>query len=230
MEQNFDLLAEDCIEYSQDRYQQLEELMEDFVHNGFSILTMGLSHHGKSSLLRKLMDSNAGQSLSSTTKFLHYQIAYDHYLDTPGFDHVGKNTTLALSLIANTDLHLFVHDITTGLLSEQELAFLKLIFAHMDKESFFKRTIFVLSHKDMVAEPLVIEAQLKEQLQREFGVECLYQLNAVNALQSDDLIELRGQIAAVKEQLLPKLNAYKLKRVTAICNEVKNEVLANKQR
>lgn len=100
----------------------------------------------------------------------------------------------------------------------------------MDKESFFKRTIFVLSHKDMVAEPLALQAKLTEQLQQEFGVECLYQLYAVNALQSDDLVELRGQIAAVKEQLLPKLNAYKLKRVTAICHEVKNEVLANKQR
>ena len=160
MDQNFDLLAEDCIEYSQDRYQQLEELMDDFFHNGFSILTMGLSHHGKSSLLRQLMDSNAQQTISSTTKLLHYQIAYDHYLDTPGFDHVGKNNTLALSLIANTDLHIFVHDITTGLLNEQELAFLKLIFAHMDKESFFKRTIFVLSHKDMVAEPIALQAKL----------------------------------------------------------------------
>lgn len=230
MDQNFDLLAEDCIEYSQDRYQQLEELMDDFVHNGFSILTMGLRHHGKSSLLRKLMDSNAEQTISSTTKLLHYQIAYDHYLDTPGFEHFGKNTTLSLSLIANTDLHLFVHDITTGLLNEQELAFLKLIFAHMDKESFFKRTIFVLSHKDMVAEPLALQAKLKEQLQQEFGLDCLYQLYTVNALQSEDLVALRGQIAAIKEQLLPKLNAYKLKRVTDICHEVKNEVLANKQR
>lgn len=246
MDTNFDVLAEDCLEYSQDRYNQLEELMDDFINNGISILALGLGHHGKSTLLNALMKDCSYQDLDSTTKFTHYQIDSEHYLDSPGFEHIGKHTNLALSLIANTDLHLFVHSLSKGLLSSVELEFLQLICSHMDKEAFFDRTILVLTHSHHDGNSLdsTALAKIKDQLQQEFGYELNFNILSVDAKDYDQglrtnnpklldeagINELKKQISHIKAKLMPKLNQFKLKNIKAASSEIKQELLANRQR
>jgi len=134
----------------------LEAIKKSLNENNITVTCIGLYNHGKSTLLNVLIKDfefktfkTADARETSVNKIFTY--GNINYIDTPGLNANEQDDNQVLEVIKNSDITLFVHNVTTGEFSKVEIEFLESIKKYWENpQIFLDRTIFVLSRIDGV--------------------------------------------------------------------------------
>ncbi len=134
----------------------LEAIKKSLNENNITVTCIGLYNHGKSTLLNVLIKDfefktfkTADARETSVNKIFTY--GNINYIDTPGLNANEQDDKQVLEVIKNSDITLFVHNVTTGEFSKVEIEFLESIKKYWENpQIFLDRTIFVLSRIDGV--------------------------------------------------------------------------------
>lgn len=132
-------------------FVSMEKAMKE---NQITVTAVGLYNHGKSTLLNVLIKDfelktfkTADARETSANKTIKYKDI--NYVDTPGLNANEYDDKILLKAIENTDIILFIHNITTGEFNKKEIEFLKKIKeTDVSSKEFIERTVFVLSRID----------------------------------------------------------------------------------
>ncbi len=117
-----------------------------------TICAIGLYNSGKSSLLNALTNSFDKSNFSvadivetKEVKILEYQDFI--FVDTPGLNVDKNDDTNAFKGFLQSDIYLFVHNVSTGELHKQEFEYLKKMVENSD-DNFAKNLVIILSQSD----------------------------------------------------------------------------------
>jgi len=157
--------------------------MQKAIHeNQITVTCVGLYKHGKSTLLNVLIKDFEYKTFKTADvreTTLNKTVVYNDikYVDTPGLNANKDDDKKVMEAIQNSDITLFVHNITTGELNKAEIEFLTKVEKYWSNpQEFIERTIFVLSRIDDIGNREDIEKtskKMKEQIQDIFDSDCL---------------------------------------------------------
>lgn len=132
----------------------LEAIQKSLNENQITVTCIGLYNHGKSTLLNVLIkdfEFKTFKTADARETSVNKTVAYGdiNYIDTPGLNANEDDDNHVLEVIKNSDITLFVHNVTTGEFSKTEMEFLENIKKYWENpQIFLERTIFVLSRID----------------------------------------------------------------------------------
>lgn len=174
--------------------QNLEELKNSIKNNAVKVTCVGLYNSGKSTLLNCLIGdlncttfktADTRETTTSKTVTLENGI---HLVDTPGLNAQEHDDKVVMEVIKESDINLFIHNITSGELQMKEYEFLSNIQKHWkNPQEFIERTIFVLSRVDEIHSFEDIKRtkiKVNEQIKNLFGKEAV-----IVTLSSKDFID-----------------------------------------
>ncbi len=138
---------------------------------------MGLYNHGKSSLLNVLLEDFDHKTFkiadvretAKNKKVKHNDIIF---VDTPGLNAKDNDNKRVMDAVQESDINLFVHNVTTGEFAKKEIEFLQTVKKHWkNPQEFIDRTIFVLSRCDGADENDIQATQrkMKQQIKEIFS-------------------------------------------------------------
>jgi len=156
---------------SKDEQNSIEELKSAINETRVTITCMGLYNHGKSSILNTLIDDfeyktfkTADVRETSKNKRVKYKDII--FVDTPGLNAKDYDDKRVMDAVKESDINLFVHNVSTGEFTKKEIEFLLNIKKHWrNPKEFIERTIFILSRVDGVDDNDIILTQKKMQEQ-----------------------------------------------------------------
>lgn len=162
--------------------EEINTLKKAIKESSVLVTCMGLYNHGKSTLLNTLIkdfehktfEAADERKTAENKKVVYGDIAF---VDTPGLNAKENDNKRVFDAVKESDINLFVHNVSTGEFTKVEVDFLQNIKKHWSNpQEFIKRTIFVLSRID-TAEDEVVE-QTKERMQQQikeiFGIEAIF--------------------------------------------------------
>jgi len=140
--------------FTKEDISSLEAIKKSLNENKTTVTCIGLYNHGKSTLLNVLIKDfefktfkTADARETSVNKTFTY--GNINYIDTPGLNANVQDDKQVMEVIKNSDITLFVHNVTAGEFSKVEIDFLETIKGYWENPQFFlDRTIFVLSRID----------------------------------------------------------------------------------
>jgi len=143
------------------------------------VTCMGLYNHGKSTLLNALIKDYEQKTFKTadvreTAK--NKKVVYGDitFVDTPGLNAKDNDNKRVMDAVKESDINLFVHNISTGEFTKVEVEFLQNIKKHWSNpKEFIERTIFVLSRTDTASDDDVkqTKARMKVQIKEIFGTD-----------------------------------------------------------
>jgi len=133
------------------KFKELDKLVNSLDET--NVVCCGLYNNGKSTLLNVLIDDFEFKTFKTadireTTASKKQKYKNITYIDTPGLNATYEDDKVVIDTIIESDINLFVHNITTGELNEKEVEFLNILKENWDKREFINKTIFVLSRID----------------------------------------------------------------------------------
>lgn len=140
--------------FTKEDISSLEAIQESLNENQITVTCIGLYNHGKSTLLNVLIkdfEFKTFKTADARETSVNKTVAYGgiNYIDTPGLNANKQDDNQVLEVIKNSDITLFVHNVTTGEFSKVEIEFLESIKKYWENpQIFLDRTIFVLSRID----------------------------------------------------------------------------------
>lgn len=135
------------------------------------VTCMGLYNHGKSTLLNALIkdyEYTTFKTADVRETAENKKVVYSDitFVDTPGLNAKDNDNKRVMDAVKESDINLFVHNISTGEFSKVEVEFLQNIKKHWSNpKEFIERTIFVLSRTDTASEDDI--KQTKERMQEQ---------------------------------------------------------------
>ena len=182
--------------------KSLKKLQKAILTDEITITCVGLYNHGKSTLLNVLIkdfEFNTFKTADTRETTVNKTVTYNNikYLDTPGLNAKEEDDKKVMEAIQNSDITLFVHNVTTGELNKKEVEFLEKIQEHWSNpQEFIDRTIFVLSRIDNIEDYEDIEKtsnKIQKQVQDIFSCSCL--IAPVSAIDyKDGVIESENEL------------------------------------
>jgi len=142
------------------------------------VTCMGLYNHGKSTLLNTLIKDFEHKTFKTADvretaenkKIIYGDITF---VDTPGLNAKENDNKRVFDAVKESDINLFVHNVSTGEFTKVEVEFLYNIKKHWnDPKEFIERTLFVLTRTDTASEDDITTTQQRmiQQIQEIFGV------------------------------------------------------------
>lgn len=202
-------------------YENLTQEWKERNNNFLKITCIGFYNNGKSTLLNALIDDFENQTFQVSDKVetkenKEFQKENIIYVDSPGLNATVEDDEKVLEAIMQSDINLFIHNITSGAFTKKEVEFLKFLKAKYDNnKDFLQNTIFVLSQIDNLKEEEDIKRtkdDIQEQLKNTFG-------ENANIIPVSSLRYIKGKNEN-KELLIKKSNIETLK--TEISNFLEN--------
>jgi GTPase Era involved in 16S rRNA processing len=157
--------------------------LKDAISESTVLVTcMGLYNHGKSSLLNALLKDFEHKTFKTADvretaqnkKVKHGDITF---VDTPGLNAKDFDDKRVMDAVKESDINLFVHNVSTGEFAKKEMEFLQTIKKHWkNPQEFIDRTIFVLSRCDGANESDIkaTQARMKQQIKEIFLSDSLF--------------------------------------------------------
>jgi GTPase Era involved in 16S rRNA processing len=139
---------------SKEDIASLEVIKKSLNENNITVTCVGLYNHGKSTLLNVLIkdfEFKTFKTADARETSVNKTVTYGNinYIDTPGLNANEQDDNQVLEVIKNSDITLFVHNVTVGEFSKVEIEFLESIKKYWENpQLFIDRTIFVLSRID----------------------------------------------------------------------------------
>ncbi|WP_291946865.1 GTPase [Campylobacter sp.] len=139
------------------------------INKNLTICVIGLYNSGKSSLLNALTNSFDKNNFSvadvvetKEIKSLEYEDVI--FIDTPGLNVDENDDANAYKGFLQSDIYLFVHNVTTGELHKQEFEYLKKLVQNND-DNFVKNLVIILSKSDGIDKEKI--EQVKENIKKQ---------------------------------------------------------------
>lgn len=159
------------------------KLLQDAIKETSVLVTcMGLYNHGKSSLLNILIKDfehknfkTADVRETSENKKVKYKDIT--FVDTPGLNAKDYDDKRVMDAVKESDINLFVHNVTTGEFAKKEIEFLQTVKKHWkNPQEFIDRTIFILSSCDSASEDDVKKTQtrMNQQIKEIFSTDSFF--------------------------------------------------------
>jgi len=199
--------------------------------NQITVTCVGLYNHGKSTLLNVLIkdfEYKTFKTADARETTLNKSVAYHNikYVDTPGLNAQEKDDRKVMEAIENSDITLFVHNVTTGEFNKAEMDFLTKIQKHWkNSQEFLERTIFVLSRIDNINNYEDIQNtnnKMQKQIKEIFDSDCL-----IIPVSSADY---REGILENEEELIDESNIKKLEeKIEFLSKKLEEEIINTKK-
>jgi len=165
--------------------KELEEIriLKKAVKESSVVVTcMGLYNHGKSTLLNTLVKDFENKTFKTADvretaenkKVVYKDITF---VDTPGLNAKDNDNKRVFDAVKESDINLFVHNVSTGEFTKVEVDFLQNIKKHWSNpKEFIQRTVFVLSRIDTVDNEIVNQTKerMKQQIKEIFDIESIF--------------------------------------------------------
>ena len=219
------------------KFQELDKLVKSV--NKVNVVCCGLYNNGKSTLLNVLVDDFEFKTFKTadirettqSKKVKHKNITY---IDTPGLNATYKDDKVVIDTIIESDINLFVHNITTGELNQKEIEFLKILRDKWDKKEFIKKTIFVLSRIDEMSEDIEpTKLKITNQIQEIFKTTPkVIEVSAIDykdgVLENEEeliqISNIKTLQKTIKEFINKDIKLQKQKRITNKYKEIEEEI------
>jgi len=194
------------------------------------VTCMGLYNHGKSTLLNALIkdyEHTTFKTADVRETAENKKVVYEDitFVDTPGLNAKDNDNKRVMDAVKESDINLFVHNVSTGEFTKVEVDFLLNIKKHWSNpKEFIQRTIFVLSRIDTVEDEVVEQTKerMQEQIKEIFDIEAI--LVGVSAKSyTKGMIEDKKILA--KKSNLDTLNTI----LTELKNSIKNTIIKTKK-
>ncbi|MBU1669449.1 50S ribosome-binding GTPase [bacterium] len=209
----------------------LKKLQKAIHENQITITCVGLYNHGKSTLLNVLIkdfEYKTFKTADARETTLNKSVAYHNikYVDTPGLNAQEKDDRKVMEAIENSDITLFVHNVTTGEFNKAEMDFLTKIQKHWkNSQEFLNRTVFVLSRIDNINNYEDIQNtnnKMQKQIKEIFDSDCL-----IIPVSSADY---REGILENEEELIDESNIKKLEeKIEFLSRKLEEEIINTKK-
>lgn len=164
-----DIQKHNLFEEYNDFLHHVEKLQKDI-----TVSAMGLYNSGKSSLLNALTNAFDEPNFSvadavETKENKSIQFENMIFLDTPGLSVDSKDDKNAFLGMDQSDIYLFVHNVSTGELNQTDVDYIKKM-VEKNKIAFLKNFIFVLSRIDEIdkEELMSVKNVIKKQFKTVF--------------------------------------------------------------
>ena len=165
--------------------KELEEiniLKKAIKESSVLVTCMGLYNHGKSTLLNtlikdfehKIFETADERKTDKNKKVVYGDITF---VDTPGLNARDNDNKRVFDAVKESDINLFLHNVSTGEFTKVEIDFLQNIKRHWkDPKEFIQRTIFILSRIDTVNNKIVEQTKerMQQQIKEIFGIEAIF--------------------------------------------------------
>jgi GTPase Era involved in 16S rRNA processing len=146
------------------------------------VTCMGLYNHGKSTLLNTLVKDFEHKTFKTADvretaenkKVIYEDITF---VDTPGLNAKENDNKRVMDAVKESDINLFVHNVSTGEFTKVEVEFLQNIKKHWkNPKEFIERTIFVLSRTDTVSQEDInsTKKRMQQQVKDLFEIEAIF--------------------------------------------------------
>ncbi|MEA1954701.1 MAG: GTPase [Campylobacterota bacterium] len=164
--------------YISKKEQDNISVLEDAIKETSVLVTcMGLYNHGKSTLLNTLVDDFEHKTFKTadvreTSKNKKFKLNDIVFVDTPGLNAKDDDDKRVMDAVKESDINLFVHNVSTGEFAKKEIEFLQTVKKHWkNPQEFIDRTIFVLTRCDGVSESdiKITQQKMKQQIQEIFS-------------------------------------------------------------
>jgi len=212
--------------------QIFKNLRKDILENEIKVTCVGLYNSGKSTLLNVLIDDFEFKTFKTADireTNINKRVSFNNitYIDTPGLNANEEDDKKVMEVIQQSDITLFVHNVTTGEFDKNEIDFLKKIQKYWNTpQEFIDRTIFILSRIDNIYEFEDIEKtsnRMKEEIYHTFKSNCL--IIPISA------IDYRDGIVEYEDELIEDSNLNELKKKIYILSEkFKEAILKTKKK
>lgn len=206
--------------------ESLKEQWQASNNNNVKITCIGSYNNGKSSLLNALIDDleNLTFKVSDNRETrLNKEVKKGNvlYVDTPGLNARAEDNEKVFQALQNSDLNLFVHNITTGEFTKAEVDFLLYLKEkYPNNKDFLENIIFVLSQIDAMQDEEDIkrtEEKIQEQIKNIFGSKAkILSLSSLRYIKGKN----EGKNLLIKKSKLEDLKA-ELSKVTNNLKAVK---------
>ena len=162
--------------------EEINTLKKAIKESSVLVTCMGLYNHGKSTLLNTLIkdfehktfEAADERKTAENKKVVFGDITF---VDTPGLNARDNDDKRVSDAVKESDINLFVHNVSTGEFTKVEVDFLLNIKKHWkDPKEFIQRTIFVLSRIDTVDDAVVEQTKerMQQQIKEIFGIEAIF--------------------------------------------------------
>ncbi|MBF7041907.1 50S ribosome-binding GTPase [Campylobacter volucris] len=212
----------------QNEYENFLTILET-INKKPTICVIGLYNSGKSSLLNALTNSfdknNFSVADTRETKEIK-SLEYEDFIfiDTPGLNVDENDDTNAFKGFLQSDIYLFVHNVSTGELHKQEFEYLKKLVKDND-DNFVKNLIIVLSKSDGVDREKI--KQVKENIKNQL-------LNFIEQKAIDKMkiitISSENYIKGCSENKKLLIENSNIELLNQTLNELKSNLTANENR
>jgi GTPase Era involved in 16S rRNA processing len=164
---------------TKDELEKLETFQNALKVDEVSISCIGLYNHGKSTLLNALIGDFEDKTFKTadtreTVESKSVKVGNKIFVDTPGLNAKESDDKVVFETVLNSDINLFVHTVTTGEFSKDEIDSLnKIKTLWKNPQEFLERTIFVLSRVDKASNEIDVSntaSKMNKQLKDIFGV------------------------------------------------------------
>lgn len=156
--------------------QLLTTLKKAIAEDKTTVTCMGLYNHGKSTLLNTLIKDFEHKTFKTADvreTALNKTVEYENisFVDTPGLNAQEYDDKRVMDAIKESDINLFVHNLTTGAFIAKEVEFLSTIKRYwLNPKEFIDRTIFVVSRLDQENNEGDIEKTIEEMKKQVFEI------------------------------------------------------------
>ena len=212
---------------TKEELDSIEVLKKAIKESNILVTCMGLYNHGKSTLLNTLIKDFEHKTFKTADvreTAQNKKVVYEDiiFVDTPGLNAKDYDNKRVMDAVKESDINLFVHNVSTGEFTKVEVDFLQNIKKHWkNPKEFIERTLFVLSRTDTASEEDVesTKKRVQQQIQEIFGASAT--IVGVSAksytkgmLEDKKLLVKKSNVDTLQNILMDLKNAYKSLIVT----------------
>ncbi len=162
--------------------EEINTLKKAIKESSVLVTCMGLYNHGKSTLLNTLIkdfEHKTFETADERKTAKNKKVVYGDitFVDTPGLNARDNDNKRVFDAVKESDINLFVHNVSTGEFTKVEIDFLQNIKRHWkDPKEFIQRTIFILSRIDTVNNEIVEQTKerMQQQIKEIFGIKAIF--------------------------------------------------------
>ena len=207
---------------SHNELDSIKVLKKAIKESSVLVTCMGLYNHGKSTLLNTLVKDFEHKTFKTADvretaenkKVVYGDITF---VDTPGLNAKDYDDKRVMDAVKESDINLFVHNVSTGEFTKVEVDFLHNIKKHWSNpKEFIQRTLFVLTRTDTTSEEDITTTQqrMQQQIQEIFGVSANFIALSAKSytkgmLESKKLLVKKSNVEELENALTTLKDSYK---------------------